>query len=367
MSLFSVVAKYTNIISSYWETDDTILHVRAGADVFNNVRFDRGLGSRAHAPEYNEPFNSAKRLQYVVISRRPTEAHASQAVSPSNTSSETLIRAQLQACLLTFSLRLSARDVATVLECVSEIMWSTLGSAQGGFCSMTPGLCSTVSLAKTSPANKLAEKADDPNHAGMLLQIALPALRRPAEVDCINQLPGAFADMRKLAALNAKAKLFLLESQLVDKHGVLFHFRNDAAQSRTRHLTPSHLVKWPKTLRTKCLAQVHIPDCRIATLGNCHLVSFVDPPSLAEISTVADVLGALLDSDGSQPLHTASFQHMRSRPTFEIDGSVGRQALDKVLSPLVKSALSQSMKGGRVRGVRVALDEEPRPPSTVVI
>lgn len=179
----------------------------------------------------------------------------------------------------------------------------------------------------------------------------------------------AMSDMSALASLvSARPELFVLRSQLTGCHGVIFHFDDTSAQTLTRHLAPSYFVDWPDALNRQCLPQVHIPDSRIGSLANCHLVSFYQAPDISQIEATRDVLGRHLGDEHSRALHTTSFKHDASFPTFEIDGSLGRPALDRILSPLVKSALSSYAKGTIRRDVNLESTGQPsRSPVTIVV
>ncbi|KAK4541083.1 hypothetical protein LTR36_008308 [Oleoguttula mirabilis] len=190
------------------------------------------------------------------------------------------------------------------------------------------------------------------------------------ELGCTTELDQAMNDMNSLLKLtSAKPILFAVKTQLAERYGVLMHFNGGSAQSMTRDLAPSYFVNWPDELQATCLTHVHIPDSRVGSLGNCHLVSFKHLPSTDQVDAAKEVLAARLRSDGSRSLCTDAFRHSETSPTFAIDGSVGRRALDKTLSPLVKSALSQSLRHGISRGLTLGfdIDEDARPPRTVVI
>ncbi|KAI7162658.1 hypothetical protein KC349_g1936 [Hortaea werneckii] len=331
--------KRTNAIHSHWKLDE-VIHLLAGLDVLQSVRVDRGTGSRVHTPVNSEPYNSLRRLQRVVI--RPARPEGARL-----TSLAVHEDAQLQVPFLRFALRLSPKAIRTVLGFLDGRSWASVKAVT------MEEVCSTLGFA---------------TFEARLIEVATSALDIAKHAETQTEITRAMSDMNCLASLvSARPELFFLRSQLTGCFGVIFHFDDLSAQTLTRHLAPSYFVDWPGALNRQCLPQVHIPDSRIGSLANCHLVSFYQAPDVPQIEATRDALGRHLGSEHSRALHTAPFKHDASFPTFEIDGSLSRQALDRILSPLVKSALSSCTKGTIRRDVKFESIEQPSRGSVTIV
>jgi hypothetical protein len=203
----------------------------------------------------------------------------------------------------------------------------------------------------------------EPLHRKLVLQAAVSALRIPLRMNCIDALLGAMSDMDRLATIDSQ--LFAIASNLTGRFGVLYHFNGDIAQQQSRYLAPSYFVNWPTTI--EALSQVHIPDCKIGTLGNCHLVTFTSAPDDVQIAKVESLLWNKLHAASCRSISTKAFMHSPAYPVFNMDGSLCRATLDTILSPAAKSALSKVAASGQDRQVAFALGKSRREPRTVVI
>ncbi|KAK3646100.1 hypothetical protein LTR56_008717 [Elasticomyces elasticus] len=320
LAVFDDAMQRTDVVQSHWQLDGDIF-LRVGRDPLRSMRTDRGAGSRVHGADFAEPFNSLRRLRLIKLVISATSMPSASA-SPIQLDYELDLASQF----LQFALRLNPHDIASVLGLEAKA---------------TTESCRTA---------------------------AVSALSLPTELNCLDDARKGMHDMSLLATLvETMPQLFALNSQLKGTHGVLFHFDSETAQCMTRHNLPSYFMDWPKSIRTRCQAQVHVPDCQIATLGNCHLVFFTTSPSPTEIETVTTSLKAFLQAGDCRVLSTEPFRCSTNSTMFNTDGGIQRQALDKILSPLAKTALSLRARGSIARDVTMEVTSLARKPVTKVI
>ena len=310
-----------------------------------------------HGIEFNEPFASIRGLQTVKITAAITS-------SARMFSTERLEEMQLQAQFLQCALRLNPFDIGLVLS--ADLSWkNTTGGARKHYsmfqwiheADMRTEVDELIS--KISERQQISEQA----RVESMLKVALPTLRFPIDLNCLNTIGPAMRGCEALSTL--RSELFVAINVLAGNYGVLFHFKGDAAQGLTRQLTPSYFMKWPAGM--DALPQVHIPNGRIASMSNCHIVSFASKPSTKQIEHIKMTLGTFLNANGCRALHSEPFLHRVSSPIFNVDGCISRQVHDRVLCPIAKSALSLQVEGRAQREVAIGFADKPREPVTIVI
>lgn len=120
LEAFPLACRRTFVVHSFWTPNDSTLLMKAGFEILQNARRDKGPQSRAHSFELNETFTSMRRLQTVRIVEDVGSPFRVLFVC-------NIDELRLQAYVLQFALRMRAQDIELVLDVVRLLKWNLFG------------------------------------------------------------------------------------------------------------------------------------------------------------------------------------------------------------------------------------------------
>jgi hypothetical protein len=165
-----------------------------------------------------------------------------------------------------------------------------------------------------------------------------------------------------------------MTSRLSGKFGVIIYFDDKTARETIKKLSPSFFVMMMTDWDV--MSHIHVLEGRLATLQNCLLVSYKVFPSRAKIQSVKGRLQKHLGvKDWCMRVTTEPFLIDEDTMPFTFGGNTKKSAMDKVLTPLVRTALlKQKMRkkqqGGKeevIEQVHCDVGDSAREPRTVVL
>lgn len=117
---FPLACRRTFIVHAHWTPNSHTLMLKAGFELTQNVRRDKGPQSRAHSFDLNEVFSSIRRMQTVRITEDDGLPYHVLEVCY-------IDELRLQAIFLQYALRMRAEDIDVVLETVRTLKWILFG------------------------------------------------------------------------------------------------------------------------------------------------------------------------------------------------------------------------------------------------